>query len=206
MVASLIFPMSFRAIFPLEFYHVYNRAVLKMALFKDHEDYLRFICKMLEVRRHSRVQILAFCLMPNHFHLLLKESAGKNISRFLQRLQGAYAMYFMQKYKHSGRVFQGVFKSKHIKDDAYFDRIIAYIHQNPVRDGLVKTVKDWPFSSAVIKLKAGGHLYKFVDEDNLVTIRSDIQLEKIFDRGVGMAYADANSRKKAKLIGKLLAD
>lgn len=148
--------MSFRAIYPLQTYHIYNRGVLKMLLFKDGEDYLRFVCKMLEARRRSGVRILAFCLMPNHFHLLIKESEKKMVSRFLQQLQGAYAKYFIQKHKHSGRVFQGVFKSKHIKTDAYYEQIVQYIHQNPVRKGLVKSQKDWPYSSAVINLKDGG--------------------------------------------------
>jgi putative transposase len=143
-----------RQIAPESIYHIYNRSVLKITIFRCAPDYARFLVRMTELKVRYPVEILAYCLMPNHFHLLLKEPAQplkdnvSNISQYLQQLQNAYAKYFALKYKHSGRVFQGVFKSKQVKDDSYYLQLIQYIHQNPVRKKLVKTPEHWPYSSA----------------------------------------------------------
>lgn len=146
--------MTNRKIAPLQLYHIYNRSVLKIPLFKCAADYDRFKLKIVHYKKLYPVKILAYCLMPNHFHFLIREPENplsekiSNSSKFLQNLQNAYAKYFAIKYKHSGRVFQGVFKSKRIDSDAYLNEIVRYIHENPVRKKLVATPKDWPYSSA----------------------------------------------------------
>lgn len=142
-----------RKIIPNEIYHVYNRGVLKMRLFREPADYMRLMLKISLLKKRYPVQIMAYCLMPNHFHLLLRElgtAPGKkrNISLFMQQLQGGYAKYFGLKYKHSGCVFQGVFKAKHIKDDGQLCQTIKYIENNPVRKKMVKSADKWPYSSA----------------------------------------------------------
>jgi putative transposase len=138
-------------------YHVYNRGVLKMTLFKSATDYLRFILKMSLLKKRYPVDILCYCIMPNHFHLLIREpetindptkAHKSNISCFLQQLQNSYAKYFSIKYQHSGRVFQGVFKRKLIENESYYLQIKNYIHQNPTRKHLTKTPEEWPYSSA----------------------------------------------------------
>jgi putative transposase len=137
-----------------EFYHVYNRGVLRMRLFREPADYLKFMLTTSCLKKRYPVQLMAYCLMPNHVHLLLKEignTAGArrgNISLFMQGLQASYARYFGIKYRHSGRVFQGVYKSKHIKDDEQLWRTSKYIENNPVRKKMVKTAEEWPYSSA----------------------------------------------------------
>ena len=134
-------------------YHVYNRAILKMTLFREPADYLRFMIKMSQCKKHYPVQILAFCIMPNHYHLLMKEAKivamenRPNISGFMQQLQTSYAKYFGMKYKHSGRVFQGVYKSKHVKTDEQLWQTTEYIHNNPLRKKYVKKAAQWPYSS-----------------------------------------------------------
>lgn len=135
-------------------YHIYNRSVLKIPIFRCPPDYVRFLVKMSQFQIRYPVKILAYCLMPNHFHFLLEEPAEQvshraaNISLFLQQLQNAYAKYFACKYEHSGRLFQGTFKSRHINDDGYYLKIIEYIHENPVKKKLTKKAEDWPYSSA----------------------------------------------------------
>ncbi len=82
---------------------------------------------------HKLVNLCAFCLMPNHFHLLLYECTEGGISKFMQRLGIAYTMYFNEKYARSGGLFQGTFKSRLIEDEAYLMRTIDYLHMNPIQ-------------------------------------------------------------------------
>jgi len=143
-----------------EFYHVYNRGVDKRKVSFNRRDYERFIDSMsvfndvepighldrellfVEAKprqKEALVSIVAYCLMPNHFHFLLKQIHDNGVSKFLQKLLTGYTMYFNKKYDRSGVLYQGVFKSKHIKDDPYLLHLTRYIHLNPVEvcaDGL----------------------------------------------------------------------
>lgn len=85
-----------------------------------------------EESQKALVEIVAYCLMPNHFHLVLRQKAEGGITRFMKKLCIAYSMYFTTKYEHSGVMFQGRFKSKHINEESYFRWIFAYIHLNPL--------------------------------------------------------------------------
>ncbi len=136
-----------------EYYHIYNRGVDKRDVFMDEDDYKRFtfllfICnsdKSIEVRNYIKnggetsvrsntiVDIGAYCLMPNHFHLLIREKTENGISKFIQKVSTAYTMYFNQKMDRSGALFQGVFKSKHIDSDEYLKYMFSYIHLNPIK-------------------------------------------------------------------------
>ncbi len=141
-----------------EFYHVYNRGNGKRVLFLDDRDYQRFlfilfVCNSetpinmrddfptgigfdkLEnfFRDKSLVNIGAYCLMPNHFHLLLGEKKENGISKFLRKLGTAYSMYFNTKYERKGKLFEGPFRATHAHNDNYLKYLFAYIHLNPVK-------------------------------------------------------------------------
>lgn len=143
-----------------EAYHVYNRGAHKQKIFTTDWDYQRFMLLLLlsnhsepvhlsnllvnkkyqgeslinifkdSLADKSLVDILAYCLMPNHFHLVLRQKAEDGISIFMRKLLTAYTMYFNTKYEHSGVIFQGPFKSRHIDNEAYFRYIFAYVHLN----------------------------------------------------------------------------
>ena len=137
---------------PKEIYHVYNRGTEKRKIFLDNADYLRFlkslfICNsnkninitdivhVFEYDRGSQiVKILAYCLIPNHFHLLLEEIEDGGISKFMQKLQIAYTMYFNKRYARSGVLFQGKCKSRHADSENYAKYLFSYVHLNPVID------------------------------------------------------------------------
>jgi REP element-mobilizing transposase RayT len=128
-------------------YHVYNRGVSKRALFLCEADYRRFMYKMAVYKQKYDISIIRFCIMPNHFHLLLRTSREKSrISSFMKSIQTSYAFYFNKKYKHTGHVFQGAFRNKTIKNDDYLMQITKYIAENPVRRKLVAEPRDWPYS------------------------------------------------------------
>lgn len=132
-------------------YHIYNRGVSKMTIFNSLSDYNRFIAKMYEFSVKDPITIYSYCLMPNHYHFLLKDEnttddATMNIPRFMKNLQYSHARYFNRKYGHKGHVFESEYKSKRIKDDVYFREIVDYIYNNPVKSGLVDKPEQWKYS------------------------------------------------------------
>jgi len=145
-----------------QIYHIYNRGVEKRKIFLDKQDYLRFIYglfmfndkeavintsyyfnpKSMQVEpqhikkerkpRKLLVEILIFTLMPNHFHLVLKQKRENGIVKFMQKLGTGYTMYFNKKYKRVGGLFQGRFKAVLISKEAHFIHLPFYIHTNPL--------------------------------------------------------------------------
>lgn len=144
----------------VEIYHVLSRGVDKRKIFMDDKDYLRFIHDLFEFNnqlpvsnilyrfgknknmdivspyikkpRELLVDISAFCLMPNHYHLLLEPRAENGISLFMKKLNIGYAKYFNKKYERTGALFEGRYKSILIKNHAHFTHIPYYIHLNPL--------------------------------------------------------------------------
>lgn len=114
-----------------EIYHVYNRGVDKRDLFNQEKDYLRFI-RCFSLFKNPFVNILAFCLMPNHFHLLLEQCVEDGITKFLHKLCTSHAMYFNLSYDRNGALFEPKFKAKHIHNESYYSQISKYIHLNPL--------------------------------------------------------------------------
>jgi len=82
--------------------------------------------------REKLVDVLAFCLMPNHIHLLLRQREDKGLTKFMRKLATGYAMYFNKKYQRSGHLFQGKFRAVHVKNDEQLQAVFVYIHANPV--------------------------------------------------------------------------
>lgn len=143
-----------------EYYHIYNRGNGKQVIFKDKEDYERFVglmysCNQIESfkvdnlqkdeglfnvkRKNLLVNIGAYCLMPNHFHILITQIEDDGISKFIKKLLTSYVMYFNKKYQRTGSLFEGRFKAEHVDNDRYLKYLYSYIHLNPVK--LIQ--KDW---------------------------------------------------------------
>lgn len=169
---------------PQEFYHLYNRGTEKRNIFLTKADYERFLCllylsnsekpihlnnhrgstsvELLNIERNNPlVEIAAYCLMPNHFHLLVRQCKENGISKFMQKVSTGYTMYFNTKNERTGALFQGRFKSQHAADDRYLKYLLSYIHLNPMKliepnwrkKGLIRNKKtktfcrEYPFSS-----------------------------------------------------------
>ena len=134
---------------PGEYYHLYNRGTEKRIIFLDEQDYhhflfLMYICnteKSIALRNvgeffergETIVDIGAFCLMPNHFHILVHEKKEGGVSMYMRKLLTGYSMYFNKKYKRTGRLYEGVFKSIHASKDTYLKYLYSYIHLNPAK-------------------------------------------------------------------------
>jgi putative transposase len=138
------------------YYHVYNRGVNKELVFKDEEDYavfLNLLKRYLDASPakdnkgreypwlHNDIELLAFCLMPNHFHCYVYVKEVSALTKLFQNISTSYGMYFNKKYKRIGPVFQGRFKASLVMEDSYHTHITRYIHLNP------DSYKSWPYSS-----------------------------------------------------------
>jgi len=131
------------------YHHLYNRGANKGKIFFDEESYLYFLRKLKHYKTKYSIQILSYCLMPNHFHLFVKQQEEYlRISNFLSDLLNSYVKSINKRFERSGTLFQGKTKSKHITDEYYFIWVIKYIVENPVKAKLVKAVDDWVFSNA----------------------------------------------------------
>lgn len=114
------------------YYHVYNRGNRKQQIFLQDRDYERFLEKVAEYKKKFPIKILAYCLMPNHFHFLLQQLATNAISRFFSNLCNSHSRYFNIKYETVGSLYQGRFKAKKVGKDEYLVYLSRYIHLNPV--------------------------------------------------------------------------
>ncbi len=140
-----------------EIYHIVIRAIEGLKLFVNDRDYFRMIHNLFEFnddnpvswqyrqryenssrsireerKRIMLVEILAFCLMPNHLHLLVRQVQDGGISKFMRKIGAGYGIYYNNKYKRSGHIFQGRYKAVHIKNDQQLMTVFVYIHTNPV--------------------------------------------------------------------------
>ena len=131
-----------------ERYHVYNRGVDKRDIFLEKHDYLRFyqsllffntieatgsfrLAKSLSDKNITKlVQIYSYCLLPNHFHLILEQMVDGGISEFMKRISVGYTGYFNEKYTRTGVLFKGGFKRVHIENETQFQYLVAYVNEN----------------------------------------------------------------------------
>ncbi len=127
------------------YYHVFNRGNRGEKIFVQTKDYKRYLEKLKEYKKKHNVSILAYCLMPNHLHFLIRQNGPEPISSLFQRLHTAYTMYFNSKYKTGGHLFEGRFKTKMVTRDEYIRHLSRYIHLNPLE--MVKRLPAYNWSS-----------------------------------------------------------
>ncbi len=127
-------------------YHIVNRGVEQRVVYKDSEDFEMFLNILCTACQLYNVQLHGYVLMNNHYHLLI-ETKDENLSRYMKHINASYAIYFNKKYKRSGHLWQGRFKSWYITDEAYLYALIGYIENNPVKAKIVKGLGAYPYSS-----------------------------------------------------------
>lgn len=152
---------------PDRYYHVYNRGNAKADIFREDSDYTFFLSRLKEnlfpphtdtasseafllkraVLPPDSYSLVSYCLMPNHFHFLLKQRTDVSISRLILKLNTSYAKRFNAKYQQTGHLMQDQFKAILVDTNDYLLRLSMYIHNNPVTARLVKNPEDWPWSS-----------------------------------------------------------
>ena len=129
-----------------QYYHIYNRGAGKGPIFFGDRNYRYCINLFEKYRGRYKTSITAYCLMPNHYHFILRQIEGGSISRFLQTIFNGYTQAINKELKRSGTLFEGRAKGILIDSDRYLFQVIRYIHLNPVAAKLVEKGEDWEFS------------------------------------------------------------
>jgi putative transposase len=158
---------------------VFNRGVEKRKIFLDEQDhnmllyylfiylapmetvlekYPRLPLRLYSSNLSKEVKMLSYCLMPNHFHFLIKQHSKDGVSKLLKQITNAYTLYFNNKYERVGGLVQGRFKAVGIDKDELLIHVMRYIHLNPVVAGIVKNPKDYKWSSHMAYLGGNDHV------------------------------------------------
>jgi putative transposase len=139
-------PRPLRALAAGLLYHVTARGNSKAPIFLTDSDYEVFLAGLGVARHLDGLLCHAYCLMPNHYHLLV-ETPRANLDDAMQRLNGTYATRFNRHHERTGHVFQGRYGAKLITDDGYLLTVVQYIAANPVQAGICSAPEEWPWSS-----------------------------------------------------------
>ena len=129
------------------YYHLYNRGARGLTIFPDEQSYLHVIKRAKLLCAQLSIAMIAYCLMPNHYHFLVRQEGEVKAGQLPQRIFNSYTKAYNRQHSHSGTLFQGRFGAKHVDDDAYLRYLVQYIHANPVKDGITRHVELWSYSN-----------------------------------------------------------
>ncbi len=129
------------------FYHIINRGVEQRVVFFEKEDFKKFEELLCSYASNFEINLHSFSLMSNHYHLLL-ETKNEELSKFMRQINMNYAIYFNKKYKRSGHLWQGRYRSWYVTDEAYLYSLILYIEQNPLKAKIIDNIGEYPYQSA----------------------------------------------------------
>jgi len=204
-------------------YHVFNKSIANFGIFKNHDFCYRFIQtvnyynnqivlksfseyleknktyefeNLLIPKAYCIIKILSYCIMPDHYHLLIKILSETNISQYISNIENSYTRYFNIRMNRKGPLWQSRFKAVRIKTNQQFLHTHRYIHLNPTTSNLVETPEDWEFSSYKDFITDEKYLKDIVTE---ISIRDIKQYKKFVDD-------QKDYQRKLKLIKKLIIE
>lgn len=152
--------------------HVMMRGNERKNIFLDEEDKKYFLYALQKVKANEAYELLAYCLMDNHVHVLLREKTD-SLERTMKRIGIIYSFYFNKKYQRTGHLFQDRYRSEAVEEDAYVLAAVRYIHNNPVKSGITKTPQDYPWSSYRQYINKSVSFPKLADVTFLLSMLSD---------------------------------
>ncbi len=129
------------------YYHIYNRGCNKDDIFFETQNYIFLLDRVKKYKLEFNISIIAYCLMPNHYHLLVRQDSEYSIATFIQRLFNSYSKAINKKYNRSGTLFEGKYNSILVDEENYLLHLCRYIHRNPLEANLVERVEDWKYSN-----------------------------------------------------------
>lgn len=207
------------------YYHIYNRGVEKRTIFMDHQDYIVFLSFLKryltqppanpnepnEVRPHWRsdlyekIQLIAYCLMPNHFHLMVKQSAKETIIDFMQALINSYVSYFNKRYERTGPLFQGRYKAVLVDTEPYLLHLTRYIHLNPYELGFTGSdLVEYKYSSYGEFL--GKRQTQWIHPDEILRFFKTAQKNHLRDLLSYQSFVEDYKEDSKELLGSLALD
>ena len=140
-------PRTPRRELPDGIYHVTSRGVARAAITRDNHDYVALRSQLREVIRKFGWNVFAYCLMPNHYHLII-ETERELLSAGMHRLNGLYAQHFNRRHDRVGHVFQNRYQVSVIESDEHLLTAVVYVGQNPVRAGLCERASEWVWADS----------------------------------------------------------
>lgn len=209
------------------YYHVYNRGVEKRTIFQDEEDYKVFLnylkiyleppqeTKPQEIQIYNstfkailrplnnfnkEVDLIAYCLMPNHFHLLIYQKPKTAIEFFMRSIGTKYSQYFNKKYNRVGYLFQGTYKAVLIQEDPYLLHLTRYIHLNPLKESPLR----YPYSSYGDYL--GARKTNWVKPQKILDYFKSAQKSSLKDIMSYQSFVEDYQRDSSEIIGDLAID
>lgn len=162
-------------------YHILNRGNNRQAIFRKEQDYETFTILIREAKRLYPVKILAYCLMPNHFHMIVMPILAEYLSKWMQWVMTSHVRRYNRHYGTVGHVWQGRFKSFIIQKDDHLITALRYVEANPVRASLVGMANDWPWSS---------HKEMIGEKKRDLTDDTPIELPNCWNKYVNKAIAE----------------
>ncbi|MDY0122909.1 transposase [Sulfurimonas sp.] len=167
-------------------YHIINRGVERRSIYLEPKDYEFFLDLLLKLTKEYEIIMHAFCLMTNHYHLLL-ETKQNNLSKAIQFLNDKYAKYFNKKYTRNGHLWQGRYKSYPLFDDAHFWIVAKYIERNPVKASMVKQVDlykyqsffQWKYKHNYFELLNNSMIFEMTYDEYADYVSSELDIDAI---------------------------
>jgi len=184
-------------------YHIILRGINRQQIFEDEEDYLKFLDTIEKYKTKSGYKLLAYCLMGNHIHLLIM-MGKESLEQIFKRIGSSYVYWYNWKYERVGHLFQDRFKSEPVDDEDYLFTVLRYIHQNPLKAGLCKSIEKYAYSSYREYLEARntytdtGFILGMINKEQFVKLHMDESAV------VCMDIHDSNFRLTDKEAGKIL--
>lgn len=177
------------------YYHLYNRGNNRQDIFLERENYLFFLRRMRKYFLTDAVKVIAYCLMPNHYHLLAYLMVD-DLSGIMQRFALSYTKAFNKRYNRAGSLFEGPFEAKLVETTEYLIHLSRYIHLNPVAAGLVSKAEDWESSS----------YREYIGLRNGTLPSPDVVLSHLAGRSDYQAFVEAYVESDVEVIRHLMLD
>ena len=129
------------------YYHLYNRGAHKAPIFREHDNYVYVLHQVKKVISEQNLTVVAYCLLPNHYHFLVRQNGDAAAGLLAQYVFNAYSKAYNTRYEHSGTLFEGPFRAIRVDSQPYLLHLCRYIHANPARHGIVTQLEEWPYSN-----------------------------------------------------------
>lgn len=189
-----------------KYFHVMTQGINKSYIFDKPEDIKYYIKIMYELKNEHNLKIIAYCVMNNHTHMLIHVEKTEELSKYMQKLNSKYALYYNKKYNRVGYVFRDRYKSEGIFSERQFYTCIKYIYDNPVKAGICSKPEQYPYSN----YKPSIYFYNIDSEYSFMDIEDEIEknyadeIEKFINTKNMSIWEIRNNDEELKKIIKIL--
>ena len=185
------------------FFHVMTQGINKSFIFNNSIDIKYYIKILYQLKKDYCLEIIAYCIMNNHTHMLIKVEKIEELSRFMQRVNTKYGKYYNRKYDRVGYVFRDRYKAEGIYDEKQLYSCIKYIYDNPVKAGICRRAEDYPYSNYK-KINYQVDDYLFIDTDEEMNREIEILMRKFLNKNnIELSNIEENRAKLQALVQEL---